>query len=78
MAGNFIHPKRKFTNTMVTDDFRFESMTRVDMLRFGMGIRYRLGSLKAIVKKASRTIDNSDVKQQSSGGSGQSGMEGGM
>lgn len=78
MAGNFIHPKRKFTNTTVTDDFRFESMTRVDMLRFGMGIRYRLGSLKAIVKKASRTIDNSDVKQQSSGGSGQSGMEGGM
>lgn len=79
MAGNFIHPKRDFRNVTVTDDFRFESVQRNDFLRFGMGIRYRLGSLKAVVKKATRTIDNSDVKQQSSGGSaGQGGMEGGM
>ena len=41
----------------------------VDFLRLGIGISYRLGSLKAQVKKAARSIENDDV--QSSGSSGE-------
>ena len=36
------------------------------MSRFGIGLSWRFGSLKAVVKKASRTIENDDVKQNSS------------
>lgn len=80
MAGNFIHPKRTFRNTMLTDTFRSENLSRVDFLRFGFGVRYRLGSLQAVVKKTARSIDNSDVKQQSSGNNTGQGndMGGGM
>lgn len=80
MAGNFIHPKRTFRNSTLTDTFRSESLSRVDFLRLGIGVRYRLGSLQAVVKKAARSIDNSDVMQQSSGSNANQGssMGGGM
>ncbi len=63
-AQNFICPERKFANLTVTDLFRSESRTRVDIMRFSIGVRYRLGGLKAAVKKVQRTIENSDVRQQ--------------
>ena len=37
---------------------------------FGISVSYRIGELKASVKKAARTISNDDVK---SGGSGSGG-----
>ena len=41
--------------------------------RFGVSVSYRIGELKASVKKAARTISNDDVK--SSGGEGGGGGE---
>lgn len=35
--------------------------SRNDFLRYSIGISYRLGSLKANVKKAQRSIENDDV-----------------
>lgn len=65
-AGNFIHPKRTFRNETISSDFRSVTMNTVDFLRFGIGVRYRFGSLNTAVKKAKRTIENNDVIQQSS------------
>lgn len=44
-------------------------------MRFGLSVSYRIGELKASVKKAVRTITNDDVK--SGGGSGATGGGGG-
>ena len=44
-------------------------------MRFGVSISYRIGELKATVKKAARTISNDDVKSGESGGSSGGGME---
>lgn len=75
MAGNFIHPKRSFRNSTITESFRSESIHTTNFMRFGMGIRYRLGSLKAVVKKATRSIENNDViQQQNTNNSQSSGM----
>jgi hypothetical protein len=35
----------------------------VDLLRLGIGISYRLGSLNASVKKTAHRIENDDVQQ---------------
>lgn len=72
MAGNFIHPRRHFRSSTVTDVFRYTTDNTNNFMRIGFGIRYRLGSLKAVVKKAARSIENNDVIQQQSGNSGQS------
>ena len=76
MAGNFIHPKRSFRSSMETDVFRTSSIHTNDFMRFGAGIRYRLGSLKAVVKKATRSIENNDVIQQQNSNGAQSGEMG--
>ena len=39
-----------------------------------MSISYRIGELKASVKKAARTIENDDVKGGDGGGGGQGGV----
>ena len=76
MAGNFLHPKHTFRNTTQTADYRSSSFRTIDMMRIGFGVRYRLGSLKTAVKKATRTIDNSDVmKQSGNNGSEDSGSQ---
>lgn len=82
-AGNFIHPKRTYREETYSNDFRSLSMSENDFLRFGIGVRYRFGSLNTSVKKASRSIENNDVIQQSSSngsdntsGSGQGGQVG--
>ena len=67
-AGNFIGRYQNFGNTVTTEQFRSESNTRYDALRFGMSVRFRLGSLKAEVKKAARTISNDDVSSGASSG----------
>lgn len=75
-AGNFIHPKRSFRNETITETFRSQSVNVVDFLRFSFGIRYRFGSLNTSVKKAKRTIENDDVRQQSSGADSSQGATG--
>lgn len=60
-AGNFLGRYRHFRSHTLTEQFRFDSDNRVDFMRFGIGIRYRFGSLKAKVKKAERTIINNDL-----------------
>ena len=52
-AGNFIHPKRTYREETYSNDFRSLSMSENDFLRFGIGVRYRFGSLNTSVKKAS-------------------------
>ena len=52
------------------DNFWQESSYRYSRQRFGMSISYRIGELKASVKKAARTIENDDVKGGDGGGGG--------
>lgn len=59
-ANNFIGRYHYFTNETTTPDYRFYSKNRADFLRFGVGVRYRFGSLKAQVKKTKRSINNDD------------------
>ncbi len=74
-AGNFISPKRNFRSETITPTFRSESVSCRDFMRFGIGVRYRLGSLKATVKKVARSIEDTD-KIQEEDNSGQSGQGG--
>lgn len=69
-TGNFIDRYRRLRTATLTEQFRSVGTSRVDVLSFSVGIRYRLGSLKATVKKAARSIKNTDVIQKSSGGQG--------
>ncbi len=50
-----------------------DSWNKYTRQRFGVSVSYRIGELKASVKKAARTISNDDVK--SSGGEGGGGGE---
>lgn len=76
MCSNFFSRYRTFRSETLTETFHSESATRIDFLRFGIGLRYRLGSLKTQVKKASRSIENNDVVGGSSSG-GSAGQDGG-
>lgn len=76
-AGNFIHPKRRGYNLTETETFRSESWWRNDFLRFGVSVRYRLGKLQAVVKKAQRSISNDDVVSGGGGGGAGGGESGG-
>ena len=79
-AGNFIGRYRHFRNNVTTSQMRWLTDSRHDFMRFGIGLSYRFGSLKASVKKASRTIENDDVMKGSSSSSqeGGSSQGGGM
>lgn len=68
-AGNFLGHYRHFKNETLTSTFRTSSDYRVDFLRLGIGISYRLGSLNATVKKTARSIENNDVQPTQSSGS---------
>ena len=67
-AGNFLHRYHHFTNATTTDTYRNISRTRVDFLRFGVGVRYRLGSLNTKVKRTSRTIGDDDSRDSNGRG----------
>ena len=75
-AFNIFNPKKTFeTVSNTTTFYNRMAYTVHGMSRFGIGLSWRFGSLKAVVKKASRTIENDDVKQNSSSqqGTGQTG-----
>ena len=73
-AGNFFKKYMTNKNMVNGDNFWQESSYRYSRQRFGMSISYRIGELKASVKKAARTIENDDVKGGDGGGSGQGGV----
>lgn len=60
-AGNFIKRYQNFRNTTSTSQMHMFTNSRNDFLRYSIGISYRLGSLKASVKKTQRSIENDDV-----------------
>ena len=77
-AGNFIGRYITYRSDVLTDQFRKHSENRNDQMRLGIGLRWRIGSLKAVVKKVDRSIENDDLLKGSpaSGQQGQTGESG--
>ena len=61
-ARNPFNKSINFNSTMETTSFRLYSETHYPQRSFGFNISYRIGELKAGVKKAARSIQNDDVK----------------
>ena len=72
-AGNFLKKYMDSSSKLEGDGFRQESNYRYSRVRYGVSVSYRIGELKASVKKAARTISNDDVK--GGGGNGGGGSE---
>lgn len=68
-ASNFFKKYQHPTSSIEGVGFIQDSWNKYTRQRFGVSISYRIGELKASVKKAARTISNDDVKS--------SGVEGG-
>lgn len=74
-ASNFFQKYNRFDSHIEGNGFIQDSWNKYPQMRFGFSVSYRIGELKASVKKAARTITNDDVK--SGGGSGAAGGGGG-
>ena len=61
-ASSLFNKYLSFKNETVTDTFRSWSENQSPSRRYGISISWRFGELKAQVKKASRSINNDDVK----------------
>ena len=61
-ARNLFNKSINFNSTTETPSFRFYTETHYPQRSFGFNISYRIGELKAGVKKAARSIQNDDVK----------------
>ena len=72
-VGNIFEKYRSYNNTTMGENFLSKSSSRYQSRSFGISLSYRIGELKASVKKAARSINNDDVK----GGGGQGGQGGG-
>jgi len=68
-ANNFFRKYRESENVTESNNFRQSYWGKYRSSMFVFSVNYRLGSLKASVKKAARTIENDDVK----GGGGNGG-----
>ena len=68
-ASNFFKKYTSPTSSIEGVGFTHDSWNRYTRQRFGVSVSYRIGELKASVKKAARTISNDDVK----GGGGEGG-----
>jgi len=69
-AGNFFKKYQRHTSETFDKAFYDRSNMHYSRQRFGVSISYRIGELKASVKKAARTISNDDVKGGEGGGGG--------
>lgn len=67
-AGNIFSKYRSYTNTTIGPNFKTSMAGSYPARRFGVSVSYRIGELKATVKKAARTIHNDDVKSGGEGG----------
>ncbi len=72
-GANLFSKYMDFNNKTFGENFYSTSKSRYPNRSFGMSISYRIGELKASVKKAARSINNDDVK----GGGGEGGAQGG-
>jgi outer membrane receptor protein involved in Fe transport len=75
-ASNFLKKYHHYDNTTFGSNFRYNSSYHYGSCYYGMSISYRIGSLKAAVKKAEHTIENNDVK--GGGSKSQGGVQGGQ
>jgi outer membrane receptor protein involved in Fe transport len=73
-ATNFLKKYMLYDSTMEDSFFHADSWSKSVQQRFTLSISYRIGELKASVKKAERSISNDDVKGggNSGGSSGSS------
>ena len=69
-ANNFFKKYNRFSSHIEGSGFISDSWNEYPQMRFGFSISYRVGELKASVKKAARTITNDDVKSGEGGGGG--------
>lgn len=76
-ASDIFDSKKTFENETISANFIDRSKYVAERSRFGIRISYRLGQLKAAVKKASRTIRNDDVMSGGNSSSGSSSSGGG-
>ena len=76
-ASDFIGRYSTYSSDIVTDQFRRHSESRRDNMRLSIGLRLKLGQLKASVKKADRSIQNDDVLQSGGASQGQGQTQGG-
>ena len=67
-ATNFLKKYRTSESTMQDVNFLSDSWARYPQQRFAFSVSYRFGELKASVRKAERTISNTDVKGGGSNG----------
>lgn len=70
-GSNLFSKYMNFENTTFGTNFSSTNKSRYPNRSFGMSISYRIGELRASVKKAARSISNDDVK--GGGGSSQGG-----
>ena len=61
-ATNFLKKYKNYKSSMEDLYFRSDNWTKSVVQRFSLSISYRIGELKASVRKAERTISNDDVK----------------
>ena len=61
-ASNFLKKYKYLDSNMEDAFFRSDNWSKIDVQRFSLSISYRIGELKASVKKAERSISNDDVK----------------
>lgn len=68
-ASNFFNKYASTDWSEQSANFMSQSTHRMQRMRYGISLNFRIGELKASVKKAERTVSNDDVK--SSGGKGE-------
>ncbi len=61
-VNNIFEKYREYNTTTNAETFMQKSSYKYSSRRFGISVSYRIGELKASVKKAARSIDNDDVK----------------
>lgn len=66
-AHNFVKPRMKYSSYTETATFSQHNDSWGTNGRFSLSVSYRIGELKASVRKAERSIENDDVKSNGSG-----------
>ena len=69
-ATNFLKKYKYYNSTMDDSYFHSDNWSKSDVQRFSLSISYRIGELKASVRKAERSISNDDVKGGGNNGGG--------
>ena len=72
-ASNFLEKYQRYESHTEGAGFRSDSWNRYPQANFGLSVSYRLGELKASVKRVARSISNDDVKSGGSSGGGSMG-----